>query len=178
MVSSMAPTTGRVAVVLPQAAMSRTGVEALIRRSFVEADLVEAVIGLAPNLFYGTTIAANVMVLRSTKGPDRRGKILMVDGEALFKKGRNQNSLDADHVDLLASAYRSPADIDSVSKVVSLAEVKANDFNLSVPLYISRKPRGIRMEVGPAVADLVDAHARTRTARDEVTRHLAEWALS
>jgi type I restriction enzyme M protein len=90
MVKSMAAKTGRLAVVLPQSALFRSGAEQRIRKYLLDADLIEAVVGLAPNLFYGTGVAACVMVLRQRKAPERRGKVLIVDASTLFKRGRNQ----------------------------------------------------------------------------------------
>ena len=75
MVKSMAPKTGRMGVVLPQGALFRGGIEAQIRKYLLEHDLVEAVIGLAPNLFYGTGLAACVLVLRQRKDKRKKGKV-------------------------------------------------------------------------------------------------------
>ena len=97
----MAPKTGRIAVVLPQGALFRQGAEARIRRAFLDSDLVEAVIGLAPNLFYGTGLAASILILRAAEPPERKGKVLVINGEALFKKGRNQNTLEPEHAQQL-----------------------------------------------------------------------------
>src|SRR5262249_47520477 len=79
MVKSMAATSGRLAVVLPQGALFRGGAESKIRRHLLEADLVEAVIGMAPNLFYGTGLAACILVLRQRKAASRKKKVLIVD---------------------------------------------------------------------------------------------------
>jgi type I restriction-modification system DNA methylase subunit len=79
MVASMAEGAGRMAVVLPQGALFRSGVEGQIRQHLLKSDLVEAVIGLAPNLFYGTGLAACVLVLKRQKAQERQGKGLIVD---------------------------------------------------------------------------------------------------
>ena len=97
LVASMAEGTGRMAVVLPQGALFRSGVEGQIRQHLLKADLVEAVIGLAPNLFYGTGLAACVLVLRRQKPETHRGKVLIVDASSLFRRGRAQNFLEPEH---------------------------------------------------------------------------------
>ena len=73
----MAEKTGRLAVVLPQGALFRGGEEGKIRRKLLEMDIIEGVIGLAPNLFYGTSLAACIMVLRKRKAPERRRKVIV-----------------------------------------------------------------------------------------------------
>jgi hypothetical protein len=79
MLTSATARTGRVAVVLPQGALFRQGAEGRIREHVLKADLIEAVIGLAPNLFYGTGLAASVLILRQQKVDDRKGKVLFWD---------------------------------------------------------------------------------------------------
>ena len=91
MVKSMAPGHGRMGVVLPQGALFRGGVEGKIRQHLLENDLIEAVIGLAPNLFYGTGLAACILVLRTPKPANRSKKVLIVDASTLFRKERAQN---------------------------------------------------------------------------------------
>ena len=110
MLTSAKPGTGRIAVVLPQGALFRGGAEARIREQILREDKIEAVIGLAPNLFYGTGLAACVLVLRTQKPEETAGKVLVVNGETLFKRGRNQNTLEPEHAATLLAAYRDFAD--------------------------------------------------------------------
>ena len=91
MVASMAEDSGRMAVVLPQGALFRKGAEGRIRRALLEQDLIEAVTGLAPNIFYGTGLAPAVMTLRRAKRRGRRGRVIVIDASSLFRKGRAQN---------------------------------------------------------------------------------------
>jgi len=135
MVKSMAARSGRLAVVLPQGALFRGGVEAKIRRHLLEADLVEAVIGLAPNLFYGTALAACVMVLRQRKEPDRRRKVLLVDASGFFKRGRNQNALEDEHREHIEQLYFSFADHQGLAHVAHLDDIANNDFDLNISRY-------------------------------------------
>ena len=93
MIKSMAPKTGRMAVVLPHGVLFRMGAEGKIRQKLLHLDLLEAVIGLGPNLFYGTGLAACILVFRLRKTPERRNKVLIIDASREFKKGRAQNEL-------------------------------------------------------------------------------------
>ena len=106
MICSMAPPNGRMAVVLPHGALFRMAAEGKIRRKIIESDKLEAVIGLGPNLFYGTGLAACILVFRMRKRDERRGKILIVDASKEFKRGRNQNTLEPEHVERIYGWYR------------------------------------------------------------------------
>jgi type I restriction enzyme M protein len=98
MIASMAPTgNSRMAVVLPQGALFRKSAEGSIRQALLEKDMVEAVIGLAPNLFYGTQLAGCVVILRRKKPENRKNKVLIIDASSLFRKGRAQNCLASDY---------------------------------------------------------------------------------
>ena len=98
MLTSARPKTGQVAVVLPQGALLRQGAEARIRTHILRSDVIDAVIGLAPNLFYGTGLAACVHILRLEKQAKENGRVLFINGEQLYKRGRNQNTLKPEHV--------------------------------------------------------------------------------
>ena len=160
MVKSMAAKTGRLAVVLPQGALFRTGAEQRIRQRLLEADLVEAVIGLAPNLFYGTGLAACVMVLRQRKAPDRQRRVLVVDASALYKRGRTQNTLEDEHREHIEQLYAAFAEEDGVAHVADLAEIADNDYDLNISRYVA----------SAAVEELLtlrDAAAALRSALDD-----------
>ncbi len=136
MVKSMAPKTGRMAVVVPHGALFRMGAEGRIRQKLLGMDLLEAVIGLGPNLFYGTSLAACILVLRQRKVKERRSKILIVDASREFKPGRAQNELLPEHVERIYGWYRAFADFEGVTRVVSLDDIAKNDYNLNIPRYV------------------------------------------
>ena len=139
MIKSMAPSTGRMAVVLPHGALFRMGKEGAIRTKLLEMDLLEAVIGLGPNLFYGTGLAACVLVLRVRKSKDRRKQVLILDASREFKTGRAQNELLPEHVDRIFGWYREYVDVEGIAKVVTLTDIAANDYNLNITRYVERK---------------------------------------
>jgi type I restriction enzyme M protein len=139
MIKSMAPKTGRMAVVLPHGALFRMGKEGDIRTKLLNMDLLEAVIGLGPNLFYGTGLAACILVFRQKKAKDRKNKVLIVDASKEFKTGRAQNELLPEHVERIHGWYQDYADVEGVARVVTLEEVAANDHNLNIPRYVEPK---------------------------------------
>ncbi|MCB1089846.1 MAG: N-6 DNA methylase, partial [Verrucomicrobiae bacterium] len=132
MITSMAPATGRMAVVLPHGALFRMGSEGKIRSKVLDLDLIEAVIGLGPNLFYGTSLAACIVVARRRKPEDRRSKVLLVDASDLFRKGRNQNMLDHEHVQVIFDAYERFSTVEGRSHVASLDEIRGQAGNLNL----------------------------------------------
>jgi type I restriction enzyme M protein len=124
MVKSMAPRTGAMAVVLPQGALFRGGVEGKIRQHLLQQDRIEAVIGLAPNLFYGTGLAACIPLLRARKQPETAGKVLICDASSLFHKNRAQNHLEPAHAERIVGWYHAFQDVEDHCRVVGLDEIE------------------------------------------------------
>lgn len=178
MLTSADPKTGRVAVVLPQGALFRQGAEARIRTHILKAKKVEAVIGLAPNLFYGTGLAACVLILRHQRPADQQDKVLFINGEDLMKKGRNQNTLETEHATKLFDAYRGFADIKGRAHVADLADIERNAFNLNIPLYVAPTDTGEQVTLADALANLEAAHERAKETRAALEAELAKWGLS
>ena len=118
--------TGMVGVVMPHGVLFRGGAEGKIRRGIVESDLFEAVIGLAPNLFYGASIPVAICVLNKAKPSERRGKVLFVDAaqEGYFRQGKAQNFLDREHIQKIVAAYRGFEDVERFAHVADLAEIE------------------------------------------------------
>lgn len=174
MVTSMAARTGRMAVVLPQGALFRGGVEGAIRQHLLRADLVEAVIGLAPNLFYGTGLAACIVVLRRAKAAERKGKVLVVDASALFRKGRAQNFLEDGHAEQILGWVQGFAQVEDRTRVVTLQEIEKEGWTLNISRYVL-PPIGADIPPLPeAVAAFKDALARAREAEDNLRRVMVE----
>ena len=174
MVASMAPGTGRMAVVLPQGALFRSGVEGQIRQHLLKADLVEAVIGLAPNLFYGTGLAACVLVLRRHKAPARQGKVIVIDASSLFRRGRAQNFLEPEHASQIHGWVSAFADVEDRARVVSLEEIEQEGWTLNISRYVL-PPIGADIPPLPeAVAAFKDALAKCREAEDQLRTVMLE----
>src|SRR5439155_3318688 len=154
MIKSMAPKTGRMAVVLPHGALFRMGKEGEIREKILGMDLLEAVIGLGPNLFYGTGLAACILVFRQRKAKDRKNKVLILDASKEFKTGQAQNELLPEHVEHIHHWYRDYKDVESVARVVTVDEIAANDHNLNIPRYVEPKNDQVVLTVDAAMRQL------------------------
>jgi type I restriction enzyme M protein len=174
MVASMAMGIGRMAVVLPQGALFRKAAEGRIRQLLLDQDLVEAVIGLAPNIFYGTGLAPAIVMLRRSKPSIQKGKVLIVDASTLFRKGRAQNFLDPEHAAQIVSWVRAFADVPDRAKVVSLADIKAEDWTLNISRYVL-PPLGEEIPPLPeAIAAFKQAIIDARAAEDRLREVLQD----
>lgn len=177
MLATMRPKTGRFAVVVPHGVLFRSGVEGGIREKLLKSGRLEAVIGLAPNLFYNTTIPAAVLVCRSELPKERQGRVLFVDGAERFKKGKNQNELTAEDVEAMVAAYRTGADPDGEGGIyvssVDLKRIEENDWDLNIGRYIDR-PAAAEIEVASAIAEYQEARDALRDAEAELDERLKE----
>jgi len=139
MIKSMAPGSGRMAVVLPHGALFRMGKEGEMRTKILQMDILDAVIGLGPNLFYGTGLAACILVFRQRKTKERRKKVLIVNASREYKTGRAQNELLPEHVEHIYEWYRGFKDVEGIARVVTLDDISANENNLNIPRYVEAK---------------------------------------
>jgi len=133
---------GMAATVMPHGVLFRGGAERDIREGFLKDDLLEAVIGLAPNLFYGTGIPACILLLRAkgAKPADRRGRVLFINADAEYQAGRAQNYLLPEHVEKIVNAFERFDDIPGFAAVVPVAELSKNDWNLNIRRYADNAP--------------------------------------
>ncbi len=141
MISVLRP--GGIAItVMPHGVLFRGGTEREIRTGILDDDLLEAVIGLGPNLFYGTGIPACLLVLRApgAKPSVRKGKVLFINADREFYEGRAQNFLYPEHIERIVTAWREFDDIDGFARVVSRAELRENDDNLNIRRYADNAP--------------------------------------
>ncbi len=133
---------GIVATVMPHGVLFRGGAEGKIRRAIIEDDLLDTVIGLGPNLFYGTGIPAAILILRAkgSKPRERRGKVLFINADRDYGEGRAQNHLRPQDEEKITATCRNFADVDGFAKVVTLDELAGNDFNCNIRRYANNAP--------------------------------------
>ena len=167
---------GMVGVVMPHGVLFRGGAEGKIRRGIVEGDLFEAIIGLAPNLFFGASIPVAICVLNKNKPPERRGKVLFIDAaqEGYFRQGKAQNHLDEEHIQKIAEAYSAFEDVDRLAHVADMEEINSNDFNLNISRYVDTTEPIEVMSVEDALTELAEAEKRRDEAVAKMDGLLAE----
>jgi len=177
MIKSMATASGRMAVVLPHGALFRMGKEGEIRRKILQMDLLDSVIGLGPNLFYGTGLAACILVFRQRKIKERKKKVLILDASREFKSGRAQNELQPEHVERIYNWYHDYQDVEGVARVVTLDEIAANDHNLNIPRYVEPKSGQEALTVEEAMKRLRESAKAAFAAEEKLTAILKREGL-
>ncbi|MBT2814606.1 type I restriction-modification system subunit M [Staphylococcus coagulans] len=126
---------GTMAVVLPHGVLFRGAAEGVIRKYLIEEkNYLDAIIGLPANLFFGTSIPTAILVFKKCREKDEN--VLFIDASQSFEKGKNQNHLSDEDVNKIVETYLKREDIDKYSHVVTLDEIKENDYNLNIPRYV------------------------------------------
>ena len=135
---SMDSKTGRCAILFPHGVLFRKE-EADMRKKLVDADLVNCVLGLGANLFYNSPMEACVVICRNNKPAKRRGKVIFIDAVNEVTRERSMSYLKPEHQQRVPDTYHAFKDVEGFAKVASLADIRANDGNLSIPLYVRGK---------------------------------------
>ncbi len=131
---------GMMGVVIPHGVLFRGSSEKEIRKGILDDDLLEAVIGLPSSLFYGTGIPAALLIINKHKSADRKNKIIFINGELDYEEGKNQNKLRNVDIEKILLTFNSYVDVKRYSKVISLEEVRSNDYNLNIRRYADTAP--------------------------------------
>ena len=162
---------GRAAIVCFPGIFYRGGAEQKIRQYLIDNNYVETVISLAPNLFFGTTIAVNILVLSKHKTDTN---VQFIDASGLFKKETNNNILTDAHIEQIMQVFDSKAGIDHLAKSVTLEGVAANDYNLSVSSYVEAKDTREIVNITELNAELKTTVARIDQLRTDIDAIVAE----
>jgi type I restriction enzyme M protein len=136
---SVLKSNGKMAVIMPHGVLFRGGAEKLAREWMLSNGLLEAVIGLPAGLFYGTGIPASVLVINK-QGADQRRSVLFINADREYKEGKNQNKLRPEDIEKIANVYRNQIEAPKYARLVSLAELVAEDYNLNIRRYVDNAP--------------------------------------
>ena len=131
---------GMMGVVMPHGVLFRGSSEKAIRQGILNDDLLEAVVGLPAALFYGTGIPACLLIINKNKPANRKGKVLFINSELEYEEGKNQNKLRQQDIEKIVQTFDNYAEIKRYSKVVTLAEIAENDYNLNIRRYADTSP--------------------------------------
>jgi type I restriction enzyme M protein len=165
---------GKMAVVMPHGVLFRGASEGRIREGLLKEDLIEAVIGLPTNLFYGTGIPAAIIVLNRDKDKARTGKVLFVEGSREFREGGTQNYLRDEDVRKISATVHSFETIERYSEVVQVSEIEKNDWNLNISRYVETSEAETQIRVAEAIAKLRIAERERDAAAATMNRYLNE----
>ena len=175
MYKSMDSKSGRIAVVLPQGSLFRGGAEGRIRKSFLEKDLIECVIGMAPNLFYGTGLAPCIIILRAQKSKNRVKKVLMINSEIIFKRGRNQNTLEDVHVSEILELYKNYETLEGYTHIALDNEIREKNYNLNISLYVKPARKTDLISISESYANFREASMAFESSRSALIKILKKW---
>ncbi|MGB7534063.1 MAG: type I restriction-modification system subunit M [Halobacteriota archaeon] len=131
---------GVMATIMPHGVLFRGGREKIIRAGIVEDDIIEAIIGLPPKLFYNTGIPACVVAINKNKPEHLRNKILFINADREYGEGRNQNYLRPEDIEKIVTVFDAKKEIPKYSRLVDIKEIGDNDFNLNVRRYVDNSP--------------------------------------
>lgn len=158
---------GRAAIVCFPGIFYRGGAEQKIRKYLVDNNFVETVIALAPNLFYGTSIAVNILVLSKHK-TENTTQFIDVSGEDFFRKVTNNNVLEDEHIEKIMEMFDSKEDVDHIARTVDNAEIAENDYNLSVSSYVEAKDMREVIDIKELNAEIAETVVRIDELRKEI----------
>ncbi|MDP2693114.1 MAG: type I restriction-modification system subunit M [bacterium] len=165
---------GRAGIVLPHGVLFRGGSEGRIREQIINNDLLEAVIGLPPKLFYGTGIPAAILIFNRNKAENKKGKILLIDAERDFLEGKNQNTLRKQDIDKIIKTYDQYKDVEKYARVVDVKEIKENEYNLNVKRYIDGNEEQEQVDVKQVWEELQTLEKNREEINKKITDFIKE----
>ncbi|ANV97415.1 type I restriction-modification system subunit M [Helicobacter enhydrae] len=171
MLASLAPQ-GRMGIVLPHGVLFRGSSEEKIRKKILENNLLDAVIGLPENLFYGTSIPACILIFKK----DREYQdVLFIDASKEFKKNKNQNKLTEEHITKILTTYQNRQEIEKYSHIATMEEIQENDYNLNIPRYVDTFEEEEEIDIPSTldkIAKLDEEISKTQAKMDNYLKEL------
>ena len=158
---------GRAAIVCFPGIFYRGGAEQKIRKYLVDNNFVETIISLAPNLFYGTSIAVNILILAKNKR-DTKTQFINASGEEFFKKVTNNNILEDSHIERIMEIFDNKKDVEYIAKSVDNKQIAENDYNLSVSSYVEAKDNREKVDITKLNAEISKTVARINELRADI----------
>lgn len=168
---------GRIAVLLPHGVLFRGGAEETIRRYMIEKlNVIDAIIGLPANLFFGTGIPVCVLVLRKDRNANA-DNILFIDASKNYESGKNQNQLKEEHIDRIVAAYSKREEIAGFSHVASMDEIKENDYNMNIPRYIDTFEQGELIDLSAVKLKIEMLESKDALIASRLTAYFKELGI-
>ena len=169
---------GRVGVVVPHGVLFRGGAEGAIRKSVVEENLLDAVVGLPGNLFYGAGIPAALLIFDKSRKQNGKGDVFFIDASREFEQATNQNRLRPDDIDKIVGTYRSRKEIDKYSHRAKYSEIVENEFNLNIPRYVDTFEPEPEIDVVAVQKEIEEIEEKLAVTRKKMAGYLKELGFS
>lgn len=177
MISSLDAEIGRMAVVLPHGVLFRGASEGRIRKELIETfNLLDAVIGLPANLFYGTSIPACVLVFKKNR---MRKEVLFIDasGDGNFEKGKNQNILRDSDIKKIIDTYKNYESVEKYAYKATRDEIKENEYNLNIPRYVNTFEEEELVDIDEVRQNIANIEAELKVVQAQMDAYLKELGL-
>ena len=166
--------TGKVGVVVPHGVLFRGAAEGKIRQKLIEENLLEAVIGLPANLFFGTGIPAAILLFNKGK---THGDVLFIDASREYKDAKNQNILTEEHVQKVTTTYQAFQTVEKYAYRATPQEIADNDFNLNIPRYVDTFEEEVEIDLDAVKADITRLESELATVRVKMQGYLEELGV-
>ena len=173
MIASLAPD-GRMAVVLPHGALFRGASEGKIRQRILEDNLIDAVIGLPQNLFYGVSIPATIVVIKKNRV---NKDVLFIEASREYEKGKNQNRLRTEDIDHIVNTYKERKEENNYSNLASIDEIKENEYNLNIKRYVDTFEEEEQVDIEEVKKNIEETRNEINRLEDELQKNLKELNL-
>ena len=176
MLHSLDDNSGRMGIVLPHGVLFRGASEGKIRKEIIEFNLLDAVIGLPANLFYGTGIPACILIFKKNR---TRDDVLFIDasGEGHFEKGKNQNILRDEDISKIVDTYNKREAVEKYSALVSRGLIRENDYNLNIPRYVDTFEEEEPVDIKEVQKNIASIESELAQVQKEMAGYLKELGL-
>ena len=174
MIETTVADTGKVGVIVPHGVLFRGGSEGKIRKALIEENLLDAVIGLPANLFFGTGIPTAILVFdrgRTTKD------VLFIDASREYLDGKNQNKLRPQDIDKIVQTHKTYKTVDKYAYRATFDEIAENDFNLNIPRYVDTFEEEEEIDIAAVQKEIDDIEGELKNTRKEMAKYLKELGL-
>jgi type I restriction enzyme M protein len=168
---------GRMGIVLPHGTLFRGGTEGQIRQKLLEKDILEGVVGLPSALFYNTGIPASVWIINKSKPQRLKGKVIIIDASSEFKQGKVQNQLEEKDIEKVLQAYDQEQDVDKFMRVVDMAEIRENDYNLNISRYIDTNEAEEEIDLKAVIESIALLEEKEEAIDNKLNQYLKELGL-
>ena len=165
---------GRMGVVLPHGVLFRGASEGKIRKGIIDDNLLDAVIGLPANLFFGTGIPATILIFK--KGRENTD-VLFIDASREFDKEKNQNTLNDTHIKKILDTYHQRKEIEKYSHIATYEEIQENDYNLNIPRYVDTFEEEEPVDIEATKKRITEIEAELSEVKQQMQVYLEELGL-
>jgi type I restriction enzyme M protein len=168
---------GKLGIVLPHGVLFRGGSEGRIRTGILKDDILETVVGLPPKLFYNTGIPASIIIINKAKPEHLKNKVIFIDASQNFKEGKNQNRLEEEHIKKIVDDYDKGEEVEKFMRIVSMEEIKENDYNLNITRYIDTSEEEEPVDLAATLASIKEIEAKEKAIDEKLAGYLKELGL-